>query len=76
MGNFGFQELLLFSVLFIFFYFVRKGKTSKDENPKTNNTNKLINKIPDIDIPETCPHCKNPNTKKMRECEWCGSQII
>lgn len=26
-------------------------------------------------IPETCPHCKNPNNKKIRLCEWCGNQI-
>ena len=26
-------------------------------------------------IPATCPHCKNPNTKKLRECEWCGNEI-
>jgi hypothetical protein len=30
----------------------------------------------EIVIPETCPHCKSPNTKKIRLCEWCGSQII
>jgi hypothetical protein len=29
-----------------------------------------------ITIPETCPHCKNPNTKKIILCEWCGNQII
>jgi len=22
-----------------------------------------------------CPHCKNPNTKKLLECEWCGNKI-
>ena len=27
-------------------------------------------------IPEICPHCKNPNTKRIRLCEWCGNQII
>jgi hypothetical protein len=26
-------------------------------------------------IPEICPHCKNPNTKNIRLCEWCGNQI-
>ena len=26
-------------------------------------------------IPDQCPHCKNPNTKKLHLCEWCGSQI-
>jgi hypothetical protein len=30
----------------------------------------------EIIIPDTCPHCKNPNTKKIRLCEWCGNQII
>lgn len=29
-----------------------------------------------IIIPDTCPHCKSPNTKKIRLCEWCGNQII
>jgi len=27
-------------------------------------------------IPDHCPHCKNPNTKKIRLCEWCGNQIV
>jgi hypothetical protein len=27
-------------------------------------------------IPAICPHCKNPNTKLIRLCEWCGNQII
>jgi len=27
-------------------------------------------------IPDKCPYCKNPNTKKIRLCEWCGNQII
>jgi len=26
-------------------------------------------------IPAICPHCKNPNPKKLRECEWCGNKI-
>lgn len=26
-------------------------------------------------IPNTCPHCKSPNLKKIRLCEWCGNQI-
>jgi len=29
-----------------------------------------------VTIPEFCPHCKNPNTKRIRLCEWCGNQII
>lgn len=34
------------------------------------------NKSQDLIIPDFCPHCKNPNTKKIRLCEWCGNQII
>jgi hypothetical protein len=26
-------------------------------------------------ISDICPHCKNPNTKRIRLCEWCGYQI-
>lgn len=36
------------------------------------NIDTSINKI---SIPDTCPHCKNPNSKKIRLCEWCGNQI-
>ena len=32
-------------------------------------------KAEEAPIPTTCPHCKNPNTKKLRECEWCGNEI-
>lgn len=43
--------------------------------------NSAINKIQDtvvtsLNMPDKCPHCKNPNTKKIRLCEWCGNQII
>jgi len=27
-------------------------------------------------IPEKCPSCKNPNTKKLTVCEWCGGKTI
>ncbi len=27
-------------------------------------------------IPDTCPICHNPNTRKTRLCEWCGGQIV
>lgn len=42
---------------------------------KTPTINSQPN-IPSLIIPEICPHCKNPNTKKIRLCEWCGNQII
>ena len=40
--------------------------SEKTEQPATEN----------IVILDTCPHCKNPNTKRIRLCEWCGNQII
>lgn len=38
-----------------------------------DNTVKVNQKS--IHIPDTCPTCKNPNSKLIRLCEWCGSQI-
>ena len=32
--------------------------------------------INSIFIPDTCPQCKNPNTKKLNICEWCDNKII
>jgi len=30
---------------------------------------------PILHIPDTCPYCKRPNTRRTRLCEWCGEQI-
>ena len=68
--NFGFQEWILIAFIIVFFYFVRKGKSKKEDNK--NN----IQLTPKINIPEYCPHCKSPNAKKIKNCEWCGNQII
>jgi len=35
----------------------------------------IINSKNSQSIPDICPHCKNPNTKRIRLCEWCGNQI-
>ena len=73
--------LILSIVSFIFSYRYKKRESlsaplasqSADNIPiidtmATNNTQVII--------PETCPHCKNPNTKRIRLCEWCGNQIL
>jgi hypothetical protein len=73
--------LILSIVSFIFSYRYKKRESlsaplasqSADNIPiidtmATNNTQVII--------PETCPHCKNPNTKRIRLCEWCGNQIV
>jgi hypothetical protein len=53
------------------------------EMPLTTLSKGSINEIPIVQttsqpqllIPTTCPHCRNPNTKRIRLCEWCGGQI-
>ena len=44
------------------------NNVNRSYNPPTP-TNNLV-------IPDTCPSCHNPNNRKTRLCEWCGSQII
>ena len=43
---------------------------------KENQDNSEISTQFKTEIPDTCPNCKNPNTMKIRLCEWCGNQII
>ncbi len=58
--------LLIISIVFLIKKYIKKNTEKKSEN----------NTIDLIIIPDSCPHCKNPNTKKIRLCEWCGNQII
>jgi hypothetical protein len=44
---------------------VKKTDTNDDQS-----NNFLSNKEKKVSIPATCPHCKNPNTKRIRLCEW------
>jgi hypothetical protein len=67
--NWGFQELTLIAIIIVIYYFVRKGKSDKEED------NKKIKLTPKINIPEFCPHCKSPNLQKLKICEWCGNKI-
>lgn len=46
-----------------------KGEANQPTRQETIVEHQII-------IPDTCPHCKNPNTKKIRLCEWCGNQIV
>ena len=41
----------------------------------TRNT-ELDNVTYEYDMPGTCPHCKNPNTKGLQVCEWCGREVF
>ncbi len=49
-------------------------QSEKSENIIVANASDI--KSENIIIPDTCPHCKSPNLKKNRICEWCGNQII
>ncbi len=61
-------------------YLIERNKYPYKTNPANSSTivadQTPANSNDHISIPHTCPHCKNPNTKKIRLCEWCGSQII
>lgn len=86
-GDSGILQIFLpFYILFLLYKNSENGTNVYGENPtdiKAHN-NQLKQTTPhvqepvnaNIKIPDKCPHCKNPNTKKIRLCEWCGNQII
>jgi uncharacterized membrane protein YhaH (DUF805 family) len=51
---------------------IRADKKNENKPIEQNSTADNVSVI----IPEICPHCKSPNAKRIRICEWCGSQII
>jgi hypothetical protein len=71
--------ILVFSIIGIFLIIgMQKNPTAlaiaNYLNENQDNSEMPINIA--TEIPDTCPHCKNPNSKKIRLCEWCGNQII
>jgi hypothetical protein len=76
----GWAFISILSLIGLVIYLIARKPIS------VNNINQpIIQNIPiiptqnitqSIIIPDTCPHCKNPNTKKIRLCEWCENQII
>lgn len=85
MGNSGwFQLIPIYNPFFLIFKEGEPKSNQYGDNPKllkehnndsSDNLNKELNN-PSLTIPDVCPHCKNPNTKRIRLCEWCGNQII
>ena len=59
-GHWGWGSIVLPVIFLQIFYFFRNQRFTS----KLNSTLAF------------CPHCKNPNTKRIRLCEWCGEQII
>jgi len=75
MGKLGTTEIIILAiVLFLIFKIFRKNRKLEQEAPMSIEKEKMEDVI--VNIPDVCPHCKNPNTKKTRLCEWCGNQII
>lgn len=54
----------------------KNASSQMNHNPISNEKNQVPEeKTIQLEVPDHCPHCKNPNTKKIRLCEWCGNQI-
>jgi hypothetical protein len=79
MGRIGLGEIVvlaivLFLIVKVFRKFFRNNSKAEEVEPTSIEKEKMEDVI--VNIPDKCPHCKNPNTKKIRLCEWCGNQII
>ena len=75
MGILGTTKLILLIIIAAVVYFIYSRSKKQPEkgivsNKKPSKGQDNLNAIPDA-----CPHCKNPNTKGIRLCEWCGGQI-
>ena len=72
-------QLLIIIIILLIYLLKRRPNSVKNNNILTKNAEFPNNSeqaaTENISIPETCPHCKNPNTKRIRLCEWCGEQI-
>jgi len=69
---------LLILILAYYFFWYRPRQQKKDQ--KRIIAKKTMSEVFDNwnvseNIPTRCPHCKNPNTKMLRECEWCGNKV-
>ncbi len=83
-GNSGWFILIpIYNPFFLLFTDGEKKNNQYGGNPKlldgqistySDNQNSNINYTTST-IPDFCPHCKNPNTRRIRLCEWCGNQI-
>lgn len=54
---------------------LRKSNTQPSNSTFQQVINEQAPPQPTLHIPDTCPFCKRPNTRRTRLCEWCGEQI-
>ena len=78
--QFGLAALILSICTFYlsFRYKKREGLSTPMASQSTENIPIIVTMATDntqVIIPDTCPHCKNPNTNRSTNCEWCGNQI-
>jgi hypothetical protein len=52
-----------------------KNDSLQNNNVPQSYNSPILTSKESQSIPDNCPHCKNPNTKRIRLCEWCGNQI-
>jgi len=72
-------EITIFSlVVGMGLYFIKRKSILTTPSDLINKPKETFYKNDDggLEIPDSCPYCKSPNTKKIRLCEWCGNQII
>ncbi len=69
-------SIVVFISLWLISFFVEGNSTKNIIKNDDNATNLNSDNNNNIEIPNKCPQCKNPNTKRIRLCEWCGSQIF
>ncbi len=73
--------IIVFVIVIAGIWVLNKRSNIQKINNQTSNTtfDQRINDQgtprPTIFIPDSCPFCKRPNTRRTRLCEWCGEQI-
>ena len=67
------QVLFFSSIILIMYFFVIRPQKKKQKS--LNDSETTLEQNDNKEIPENCPHCKSPNSKRIRFCDWCGNQI-
>ena len=73
----GIFALLPVISLFAFFLYLRFSSLdwSHEEPSVEIEEHDVAEELDSSEIPDVCPHCRNKNVQKLRECEWCGNKV-